>query len=375
MNEELNIEILEGIGGWGFSYDSLRRSLKDFKGSKIRVPLNSFGGDAFQALAIHNTLQGHRASVEINIVAYAASAGTMIASSGDHVTMADNGFYMIHNPAGGGYGEADDMDTTAKLLRDLTDSMVEMYYDRMERGCKAKGKAPCLTRDEIRQMMAETTWLPAAKALEYGFVDALTKGAKFTASAETGFFANVPKELTANHHQNPPLKMEEKNLQFVAGFLGLNAGASLADVQSAIFDQRNKLTALTAENANLKAENERFQAAAQAAQTAEAKELLDAALTDKRITNEQRPMWEENFRANHDNAKRLLGLMQGKVVKLSDVPNTQGNGGGSGTEKYQGKTFKELEKENPKALAALKENDPELFRSLFKAGYGVDWKE
>jgi ATP-dependent protease ClpP protease subunit len=388
MNEELNIEILQGIGGWGFSYQSLTNQLRGFKGSKIKVPLNSFGGDAFQALAIHNTLMGHKASVEINIVAYAASAGTMIACCGDRVTMADNGFYMMHNPSGYAEGKAPEMETTAKLLKDLTDSMVAMYYDRIERSAKAKGQAPKLTKDEIRQMMADTTWLPAAKALEYGFVDALTKGAKFEASADVQFFANVPEVLKPQANTATPpvvaqnlnhqIKMDDIKLSIVAGFLGLGPTATAADVQQAIFDTRQRVSALTAENTALKADNQKYKDAEVKAQGEEAAALIATALQEEKITNEQVPMWQENFKASHDSSKRLLASMTGKVFKLSNVPQTGANGGtttaATGTT-YLGMTYKELDQKNPQALKQLNDSDPATFKALFKASYGVEWTE
>lgn len=382
MNEELQIEVLTNeIGGWGFTYETLRNSLRGFKGNKIRVPLNTFGGDAFAALAIHNTLLGNKAIVEINIVAYAASAGTMIAACGDYVTMADNGFYMLHNPAGGTYGEAENLDTTAKLLRDLTDSMVAMYYDRIERSAKAKGEAPKLTKDQIRQMMADTTWLPAAKALEYGFVDALTKGAKFEASADVQFFANVPEVLKANSQtatppivasQIPYTKMED--LKILAQDLGLTANANLLDIRNAMFEQRKAQNALAEENKELKAKVQGFEAKAKEAQTTEAAELIEAAVTAGKITLTDKPTWEENFQSNHETSKKLLEKM-GRVVKLSEVPQTGANGGSAtdGTFKYQGKTFSELSRENPKALENLKLTDAATFNSLYKAEFGKDW--
>ncbi len=382
MNDELQIEILQGIGGWGFSFYSLNNQLKGFKGGKIRIPLNSYGGDAFQALAIHNTLMGHKASVEINIVAYAASAGTMIACSGDYVTMADNGFYMMHNPSGYTEGESTEHETTAKLLQDLTDSMVEMYFARMEKGCKAKGQAPCLTKDEIRQMMAKTTWLPAADALKYGFVDALTKGAKFTASADVDFFENVPEVLKAKaqtppvvaNHQIPTSKMDDIKLSIVAGFLGLGPTATAADVQQAIFDTRQKAQTLTAENAILKTENQGYKDAALKAQDEEAKTLLAKAVEDKKISLSEVPDWEENLKASFEPTKRILAKMEpNKVFKLSDVPQTGANGIVDTTARHNGKTFSELRKEQPEVLAKLKETNlaafKELYRSEFKKEY------
>lgn len=164
-------------------------------------------------------------------------------------------------------------------------------------------------------------------------------------------------------------------MTFVAGFLGLTSGAKLADVQDAILNLRNQNKDLAAENKTLKDKVAAFELQEKAVQTAEATSLLDAAATDGRITVESRPMWAQNFADNHDNSKRLLALMQGKVAKLSDFAQSNANGGKATDAilKYQGKTFSELSKESPKVLANLKDQDPATFNHLYKAEFGKDW--
>jgi hypothetical protein len=300
------------------------------------------------------------------------------------VTMADNGFYMMHNPSGYAEGEAPEMETTAKLLKDLTDSMVAMYYDRIERSAKAKGEAPKLTKDQIRQMMADTTWLPAAKALEYGFVDALTKGAKFEASAEVGFYANVPEVLKASApittppivaSQIPTSKMDD--LKILAQDMGLTATDNLLDIRNAMFEQRKAHNALADENKTLKAQVQAFEAKAKEAETTEADALLEAAVTAGKITLTEKPMWKENFNANHENSKKLLALMTERVVKISDFVQNDANGGAApvNAKTHNGKTYAQLWEHEPETLKALKENNVGLYKALFKAEYGEDYVE
>lgn len=360
MNE-LQVEILETIGGWGFSFRSLYNQAKEFKGDKIRIPLNSWGGDAFQALLIHNYLKGHPAKVEIHIPAYAASAGTMIATAGDHVTIAENGYYMIHNPSGYTEGESSDMERSADLLNKLTADMVDMYHEKTK-----------LPKETIAQMMAKETWLTAKEALALGFVDELTKGAKFQASADIAAFQNVPKELTKQNqndnsfHQKSNNKMDE--IKLVAGFLGLNSDVKFDAISDAIQDLRAKANRVPELEAKIKA----FENAQKSAQAIEAESLIAAALTDSRISNEQVPHLREVFAANHETGKGLLATFTTKVVKISDYPKAEVK---SAAATYEGKTFAQLDKENPKLLAQLKTSDPELWKAMFKAEYGVDFKE
>jgi regulator of replication initiation timing len=161
----------------------------------------------------------------------------------------------------------------------------------------------------------------------------------------------------------------------VAGFLGLASGAKMTDIQDAILNLRTQNTNLKAENETLKGKVTAFELKETAVQTAEANTLIEAALTDERISLESKPMWEQNFKDNHENAKRLLGLMSGKVLKLSDVPAGKDGSVADAGFKYQGKTFKELDRDNPALLANLKANQPAIFKQLFKADYGVEYTD
>jgi hypothetical protein len=165
-----------------------------------------------------------------------------------------------------------------------------------------------------------------------------------------------------------------EDIKIIAQDLGLTASATILDIRNAMFEQKKQITAVQEENKTLKAKVQGFEAKAKEAETTEADTLIEAAVTDGKITIEQKPIWKENFQANHDASKRLLATM-GKVVKLSDVPKTEANGGtttnAAGT--YQGKTFSQLSKDNPNLLANLKEKDPATFNQLYKAEFGKDW--
>lgn len=186
-NQTLNIEILDDIGGWGFTFQDLYSKARGFEGSKIRVPVNSYGGSALEGLLIYNFLKGSGKEIETHIPTYAMSAGTIIAAAGDHVTMSTNGYYMIHNPWSVSMGDASDMAATAELLSKIENDLVNIYV-----------KKTGLPAEEIREMMNAETWLTSEEALEKGFVDALTEGAKIEASFDPKkfeSFANVPQDI------------------------------------------------------------------------------------------------------------------------------------------------------------------------------------
>lgn len=200
-NDILNIEILGEIGGWGFTFSDLYAQAKGFSGRKIRVPVNSFGGQVFEALLIYNYLKGSGKEIETHIPTYAMSAGTIIASAGEKVTMSENGYYMIHNPFSFGFGDANEMQNTADLLAKMTNDLISIYV--------AKTGLP---EEEIREMMDKETWLNSKEALELGFVDELTAGAKIEASFDPKqfeSFSNVPQDIQ-NLFEEPKQEKPEK---------------------------------------------------------------------------------------------------------------------------------------------------------------------
>ena len=191
--DTLNIDLVEDIGGWGFRLPDLLDKTRSFNGSQINVPINSFGGSVLESLAIYNALRGHPSKVVTQIVGYAMSAGTVVASAGDVVKMPKNGYYMIHEPWSGVAGDSEDMKKQSTLLESMAKTIVDIY--------KKKTNLP---KDEIRQMMKEETWLTAKEALKLGFVDELTDGVDVKASFDIEGFNNVPQEIKNVFKQNIP---------------------------------------------------------------------------------------------------------------------------------------------------------------------------
>ena len=223
---------------------------------------------------------------------------------------------------------------------------------------------PTITEWEMREISLVD--IPANKNCVM-FYDADGKEMQFADAV-----ASVKPKVSPVTSNQLPKKMEGQDLTFVAGFLGLASGAKMTDVQDAILNLRTQNTNLKAENETLKGKVTAFELAEKAVQTTEANSLIEAALTDERISLESKPMWEQNFKDNHENAKRLLGLMSGKVLKLSDVPAGKGDKTDA-TARHNGKTFSELRKDQPEVLAKLKTENlaafKELYRSEFKKEY------
>lgn len=172
-----------GDGMWGgLSAKMFREELNKLKSvDELNVRINSGGGDAFEGVAIYNTLREFKAHKVVHIDGLAASIATVIACAGDVIKMGEGAQYMIHLAWTMGFGNRKDMMKAVERL-DLTDKLIAGVYN----------KRTGLTEKELLKMMDDETWLSPADALEYGFVDEVVEATRVAASVNRDWFKRPP---------------------------------------------------------------------------------------------------------------------------------------------------------------------------------------
>lgn len=159
----------------GISADSFKSELKALGSVKqINVHINSDGGDVFEGKAIYTQLAQHPAKVVVYVDGLAASIASLIAMAGDEIQMAEGAFMMVHKAWGVAVGNDDEMMKTAKLLRTVTDTIIDTYASRTGDKC---------SRDEIAQLVGDETWLTAKDAVDKGFADKMAAPVRAAAAA------------------------------------------------------------------------------------------------------------------------------------------------------------------------------------------------
>lgn len=145
--------------------------LNSFGGKPVTVHINSGGGDVFAGLAISNAIKNYSGGVTVSIDGIAASAASLIACGGAKVTMASNALYMLHLPATMlfGFYNAPTLDKVKNALAAIESSIVKTYEDRLTRADVPQDK-----RADVSAMIHSETWLTAAQAQSYGFIDEIT---------------------------------------------------------------------------------------------------------------------------------------------------------------------------------------------------------
>lgn len=176
----LELNVLDTIGGgwfWeGVTGKAVKRAL-DNAGSDvklIRVLIDSPGGSVFDGVSICNLLKRHAARVEVEVVGEAASAASVVAMSGDKISIHEGAMFMVHRASSITWGFASDMRTTADALDEITKSITDIYATRTG-----------LERAELDKMVTAETWLTASRSVDFGFADAVIKGKTKVAPATT----------------------------------------------------------------------------------------------------------------------------------------------------------------------------------------------
>lgn len=156
------ILLYDEIGGWwGITAQDFVDELRAVTASKIRLRINSPGGDVFDGLAIYQALLSHPAWVEVQVDGLAASAASFVAQAGDEVSIGTSAMIMIHDAWGVSIGDARDMRETADLLDKISDSIAAVYAQRAGNG----------DTEAWRERMLAETWYTGAEAIDAGLAD------------------------------------------------------------------------------------------------------------------------------------------------------------------------------------------------------------
>ena len=205
------MRVYEEIGedfwtGGGVTAKAFAEELDGFGEIKrLHVHINCLGGDAFTAQTMHSLIKDHKASTKTAYIdGVCASAATLVACGANRVVARYNTSYMVHYPWGVCMGDAEEMRKAAHDLDAVTVPIVSVYQKKV--GNK-------LTEAEIRQLMADETWLTPDEALEKGFVD--TVRGKVQAIARVGagriMCSGRLMDIARYHYRNAP-KWQSKRL-------------------------------------------------------------------------------------------------------------------------------------------------------------------
>lgn len=190
-NQRAEIYVYGVIGGdWFGDGATAQKFSDDLKKignvSSIDLHIDSEGGSVKDAQAMYTLLVAHPATVNVHIDGWACSAASFLAMAGSDIAIGEGGMFMIHNARMSVYGQAEDLDRGAALLRTTNQTILQKYVDRT--GLNAK---------KVKEWMDAETWFTGREAVDAGFCNRVVENLKVAASTtrDVSRFTNVPQSL------------------------------------------------------------------------------------------------------------------------------------------------------------------------------------
>lgn len=133
----------------------------------IQMYINSPGGDIVAGLQIYDTMQLIKAPIQTVCTGMAASMAAVLLAGGKKGQRAilPNASTMIHQPLGGAWGQATDVE--------IANKQIQMYKNRLYQLLAADTGKDIET---IKNDCERDYWLDANAALKYGLVDKVING-------------------------------------------------------------------------------------------------------------------------------------------------------------------------------------------------------
>lgn len=363
-NETVNIYMYGFIASWEVGGQKLVEQLsvyeKDYK--KLNVYINSNGGDVIEGITLFNILS--RTSLELSFYvdgAAASMAAILLFVPGAKRYMSKYSQIMLHSVTGGSNGSSEKLRETADMMDEFQTSLIQMMSDGLN-----------LPVDKVKANYfdGKDHWFNATQALKSKLIDGIVDGKVNEKPANTNSMIDVidfyDKQITNFNN-----KIETMDLTVFINALSMSAGSTEAQVLDGIKAQVAKVTTLEAKVQTLEGEKSALQAKVDQADKDKVANLVDAAVTAKKITAEQKATYVALAEVDFDNTKKVLDSMKG-YVPINGQLNPEDNSVVNLTDDEKKFTFNDFMAKAPQKLMAIKQKDSELFNKLYKDQFGKD---
>jgi len=156
------------------------------KDERVDVYINSPGGVISAGSEIYTILRGHKGQIKMYVLGEACSAASVIAMAAC-CEMSPTALMMVHCTSTSAWGNHNDMEHVAGVLKTADESMANAYMAKSG-----------MSKEEVIAMMEKETWLTAEQAKEKGLIDGIM------------FEREEPLQLVASTFQLPTKEQMEK---------------------------------------------------------------------------------------------------------------------------------------------------------------------
>lgn len=298
--------IYDEIGMWGTTAKDVAQFLIDNKGEAIDVHINSPGGDVFDAYAIYNNLK-NTPNCTIYIDGIAASAAAVIALCGKPLKMATNTQLMLHSASCGAFGNKKEMEERIAFLDDIDTNLASMIASKLGKDV-----------EEIKNTYFDGVdhWLSAKECQEMGICEVYEPSVEDKARLQ---------KITACLRQNINNKTNDmlKKFQAVDAFKGCETEEDVLGKVSNLIAESFKKSERIAE---LEATEQKYNDL-MAQLVAEQKEadnaIIEDAIKDGRITDENKQMYVDLMEQNRELAHKIINSLVVKPAEAKPIKKVE----------------------------------------------------
>lgn len=337
----------------------------------IEVHIHCNGGSVFDGNLMYNTILNAKSACDGFVDGIAASMAGVLLMAFRKVFMAENAFIMLHAPSGCTWGDAQKHENNAGLLRSIEKNFAKKLVART-------GKKEA----DVKKWMVGDNWFDAEQAKEAGLIDEIVDpvtqatvedpAANFD-NTFNSFAALMVAENTDKTLLNNSINMKQ-DLIDKFGLTGVTAQSSDTAILNAIEAHINGKTAqlqATATTAETKYKD--LETAMNASRDAQIKAVLDIAQGEGKFAATQRETYESIGKSSGIEALNTVldGLGKRQPISSQLHKNT---GGGSGVTAREGWNWDKYQREAPRELEAMAQNDPDTYAALYEAKFNKPFK-
>jgi ATP-dependent Clp endopeptidase proteolytic subunit ClpP len=332
----------------------------DIPGDSVTVRINSCGGNIVEGMGIYDMMRMSKKKVITVVEGMAASMAGILALGGEERVIYPNAFFMIHRASGAVAGDADE-------IRSYADAV-----DSMEKKLKAiLSSRTKMSKKQVDDFMKTgiDNWVDAEQAVKLGLATRIESDKTMDAAPIAAQLkGKTPEDVYQQfYNKNTDDKMNEKLKQALlalfaaAGVTAPAANAADDDFLGIIVQAQGKLSGLNLENSQLKNQVTELKKASDDAKAAEINELVNAAVTDKRITAEAKDGFVALGNISIDTLKTTLNNL--KPVSVVTIPKNKEKQ----PEGREAWTFDDWAQKDSAGLAKMEHTNAEAFKKLVEA--------
>ena len=365
-SEEAEIYLYGNIGRyWRVDTEIIIQKLEQLRGEglqKITFYVNSNGGEVPQGLLLFNYLNRNSFQVTFIVDGIAASmAALLLFVPGATIKIARYAKLMLHSVQGIAVGTVSEIRGYADNMEDWQNDLVDIIAKRTGISvAKVKGK----WFDE------KDHWINANDAKNMKLVDEVIDGKSGIKPAQNT--SNVLDVMQYYESQLFNLITNIDNMKLTNEFaqvLNLTGQPSEESILEAVRNMTKSLSDAQTESQKKDDEITDLKKQIEDNDKAKIKALVDQAINEKKIGEDMRDTYTRLATLDYDGTKTVLDAMRG-VVKVKNQLATEEEE----DDTHKGWNFVDFQKKDPAALAAMKENNPDQYKALYKKQFGSEPK-